>query len=162
VIAVIDTSKQVGAVSSEAAKAPAAESSKAPASATDAGAALPAARKMLAESNVHAADVSGTGRGGRVTKGDVIDHLSGASAKPASVPVSAPAVGVVTTGERVEQRVPMSRLRQRVAERLVQSQSTAAILSTFNEVNMKPVMDLRTRYKDSFEKAHGVKLGFMS
>ena len=132
--------------------------------------ALPAARKMMADQNVSAAEVAGTGRGGRITKGDVIaavESKSGvqpavAPAAPAATPLAkaAPAAQPVA-GSRPEQRVPMSRLRQRVAERLVQSQSTAAILTTFNEVNMAPVLELRSRYKDRFEKEHGVKLGFM-
>ena len=149
---------------------------------TTAPAAMPAARKALAESGVDATDVTGTGRGGRITKPDVLAHVANASAAPATPagPVAAPpaanlAPGLSTTptpnavsslqramAQRPEERVPMSRLRQRVAERLVQSQSTAAILTTFNEVNMQPVMDLRNRYKDAFEKEHGVKLGFMS
>jgi 2-oxoglutarate dehydrogenase E2 component (dihydrolipoamide succinyltransferase) len=131
--------------------------------------ALPAARKMMADQNIGAADVSGTGRGGRITKGDVIvaaesraDATKPASAPPpAAQPSAKPAPVQSVQGARPEQRVPMSRLRQRVAERLVQSQSTAAILTTFNEVNMAPVLELRSRYKDRFEKEHGVKLGFM-
>ena len=125
----------------------------------DASTALPAARKMLAEQGINAADVEGTGRGGRVTKGDVIAH---GEAKPVVPAVEALNVTSMRISGRPEQRVPMSRLRARIAERLVQSQSTAAILTTFNEVNMQPVMDLRTKYKDKFEKEHGVKLGFMS
>ena len=133
--------------------------------------ALPAARKMMADQGVDPASVEGTGRGGRVTKGDVIAALEtkpavlapAAPAKPATPAAPAPMVQLAAslTG-RPEQRVPMSRLRQRVAERLVQSQSTAAILTTFNEVNMQPVIELRNRYKERFEKEHGVKLGFMS
>ncbi|HVF65508.1 MAG TPA: 2-oxoglutarate dehydrogenase complex dihydrolipoyllysine-residue succinyltransferase [Casimicrobiaceae bacterium] len=133
--------------------------------------ALPAARKLMAEAPVVPADITGTGRGGRITKGDVQTALEAKSApsaptapatpSPAPQPAArAPAVNIAT-GSRPEQRVPMSRLRQRVAERLVQSQSTAAILTTFNEANMQPVMDLRNRYKERFEKDHGVKLGFM-
>ncbi len=133
--------------------------------------ALPAARKMMAEQGIGPADVEGTGRGGRVTKGDVLAAVRRARATPAprraAAPGSAgrapaPSRRPAATGQPPEQRVPMSRLRQRVAERLVQSQSTAAILTTFNEVNMQPVIDLRNRYKDRFEKEHGVKLGFMS
>ena len=139
-----------------------------------AGGALPAAQKLAAEKNMDTAAISGTGRGGRVTKGDVLDALKSAekpaakapAAPPPAVPTpqrtAAPAVDLGSLGERPEQRVAMSRLRARIAERLVQSQSTAAILTTFNEVNMQPVMDLRNKYKDRFEKAHGVKLGFMS
>jgi 2-oxoglutarate dehydrogenase E2 component (dihydrolipoamide succinyltransferase) len=139
-----------------------------------AGSALPAAQKLAAEKNMDTAAISGTGRGGRVTKGDVLDALKGAekpaaktpAAAPPAVPAPqrapAPAVDLGSLGERPEQRVAMSRLRARIAERLVQSQSTAAILTTFNEVNMQPVMELRNKYKDRFEKEHGVKLGFMS
>ena len=123
---------------------------------------------MMAEQGVDPASVAGSGRGGRITKGDVIAaaEAKNAAAEPAAPPAkaaaAAPAVQLpANLGSRPEQRVPMSRLRQRVAERLVQSQSTAAILTTFNEVNMQPVIDLRNRYKDRFEKEHGVKLGFM-
>jgi 2-oxoglutarate dehydrogenase E2 component (dihydrolipoamide succinyltransferase) len=144
----------------------------APAAKVESVAALPAAKKLMAEKSVSPDTVSGTGRGGRVTKADVLTVLEGgASNVPAAVPAPAtkppatlPAlvdIEAVLAG-RPEQRVPMSRLRARVAERLVQSQSTAAILTTFNEVNMQPVMDLRNKYKDQFEKSHGVKLGFMS
>jgi 2-oxoglutarate dehydrogenase E2 component (dihydrolipoamide succinyltransferase) len=130
--------------------------------------ALPAARKMMADQGIAPANVEGTGRGGRITKGDVISATAAptvAPAAPATAPASAPVARasppVAPPASRPEQRVPMSRLRQRVAERLVQSQATAAILTTFNEVNMQPVIDLRNRYKDRFEKEHGVKLGFM-
>ena len=134
--------------------------------------ALPAARKLMAEQGLGPGEVSGTGRGGRVTKGDVLAVIE-AGAKPAAAPSPAaraptpaptqpPAVKLPgDLGARPEQRVPMSRLRQRVAERLLQSQSTAAILTTFNEVNLAPVIELRNRYKERFEKEHGVKLGFM-
>ncbi len=135
-------------------------------------AALPAARKMMAEEGIDPSSVAGSGRGGRITKGDVIAAAEARSAAPAVQPAAAVAPAVakappappvsVAQGSRPEQRVPMSRLRARIAERLVQSQSTAAILTTFNEVNMQPVIDLRNRYKDRFEKEHGVKLGFMS
>ena len=130
---------------------------------------------MMADEGVQPSSVTGTGRGGRITKGDVADAIS-ARAQPAApaqppaapAPTSAPAAKPVpsvplpaSVGARPEQRVPMSRLRARIAERLVQSQSTAAILTTFNEVNMQPVIELRNRYKERFEKEHGVKLGFM-
>ena len=149
------------------------------AAAPGAAAALPAARKMMADLAVDPASVEGTGRGGRITKGDVIAATPSpatesppraSAAPPATAPAppaprlaaSVPKAGLaVSESQRPEQRVPMSRLRQRVAERLVQSQSTAAILTTFNEVNMQPLIDLRNRYKDRFEKEHGVKLGFM-
>ncbi|HBF52138.1 MAG TPA: dihydrolipoamide succinyltransferase [Massilia sp.] len=132
--------------------------------------AMPAAAKILADNNMSASDATGTGRDGRVTKGDALSAVANkpaaapapapAAAKPALQQVSAPAP--VALGDRPEERVPMSRLRARIAERLLQSQSTNAILTTFNEVNMAPVMDLRAKYKDKFEKEHGVKLGFMS
>jgi len=151
------------------ARAPAPAAAPAP-SATATVTALPAARKIMADQDVDAATVEGTGRGGRITKGDALAAVEAKAAPtpaPAATPVAkappAPAVPLpATLGSRPEQRVPMSRLRHRVAERLVQSQSTAAILTTFNEVNMQPVIDLRNRYKERFEKEHGVKLGFMS
>jgi 2-oxoglutarate dehydrogenase E2 component (dihydrolipoamide succinyltransferase) len=137
--------------------------------------AMPAAAKMLAENNMSANAVAGTGKDGRVTKGDVIGALESKASGASSVASSAapsvrtvnalPAVAVPTNLDlvnRPEQRVPMSRLRARIAERLLQSQATNATLTTFNEVNMQPVMDLRNKYKDKFEKEHGVKLGFMS
>ena len=153
--------------------AQAAVATTAPASNSSAGTAMPAAAKILAEKGISPADVAGTGKDGRVTKGDA---LSATPKAPATVVASAlPAVGAGASlpqvkppisiadvlADRPEQRVPMSRLRARVAERLLQSQSTNAILTTFNEVNMQPVMDLRAKYKDRFEKEHGVKLGFM-
>ena len=153
------------------APAPALPSAPAKATATASATALPAARKMMAEQNISAGEVPGTGRGGRITKGDVIAAAESKPdvAKPGPVPATSPPVQPSAKtplvqpvqGTRPEQRVPMSRLRQRVAERLVQSQSTAAILTTFNEVNMGPVIELRARYKERFEKEHGVKLGFM-
>jgi len=125
--------------------------------------AMPAAAKRMADAGLSASQVVGTGRDGRITKGDVLAALQSpaAVARPALPEVRSP-VDTTSLSGRPEQRVPMSRLRQRVAERLVQSQSTAAILTTFNEVNMGPLIELRNRYKDRFEKEHGVKLGFMS
>ena len=176
VLGVIDTEAKAGAVGAPAsAIAPPATVSAPVAEIAPGGAptALPAAKKMMADQGIDAASVSGTGRGDRITKGDVIAAVEAKAtptaaapapalaAKPAPAPTFAPPVNV-PLGNRPEQRVPMTRLRMRVAERLVQSQSTAAILTTFNEVNMKPVIDLRTTYKDKFEKVHGVKLGFMS
>ena len=174
-----------------AGKAPAAPASSrlgpAPAGPASTTTALPAARKMLADLGLDPGSIEGTGRGGRITKGDVMGATSPsgpAGVPPASAPAPAPSAAAPATSaaasavarapappprmglavsetQRPEQRVPMSRLRQRVAERLVQSQSTAAILTTFNEVNMQPLIDLRNRYKERFEKEHGVKLGFM-
>lgn len=135
----------------------AAKAAAAPAAA-EAPAAAPAAAKILAEKGVDAASVAGTGRDGRVTKGDALAAGSAPAAK-AAAPVAPPTLSL---DGRPEQRVPMSRLRARIAERLLQSQAENAILTTFNEVNMQAVMDLRARYKDKFEKEHGVKLGFMS
>ena len=121
---------------------------------------MPAARKLAAEKGVDLTMIEGSGRGGRVTKEDVVTQLAKPAAKPAPAPMPVDIAQVL--GDRPEQRVPMSRLRQRVAERLLQSQSTAAILTTFNEVNMQPVMELRKKYQERFEKEHGVRLGFMS
>ena len=167
VLAVIDTeAKATASAAAPAAEkqavAPAKAGASAPAAAASGAsskAASPSAAKIAAEKGVDTGSLQGSGRDGRVTKGDVLQAPAGGAtpaAKPAPLPIQIPA------GNRTEQRVPMSRLRQRIAERLVQSQSTAAILTTFNEVNMAPVMELRSRYKDRFEKEHGVKLGFMS
>jgi 2-oxoglutarate dehydrogenase E2 component (dihydrolipoamide succinyltransferase) len=173
VIARIDTEGMVSSGETEVkavpapAVAPAAGSGKA-------GAAMPAAAKLMADHGLPAGSVPGTGKDGRVIKGDVLGAL--ATPKPApAAPVAAPAAAAVVRplpavatpamahfGDRPEQRVPMSRLRARVAERLLQSQATNAILTTFNEVNMAPVMEMRKRFQDKFEKEHGVKIGFMS
>jgi 2-oxoglutarate dehydrogenase E2 component (dihydrolipoamide succinyltransferase) len=125
---------------------------------------MPAAQKLAANKGVDTSQIQGTGRDGRVTKGDVLSLSERSQAKekaPLQQPPAPVSVDRLLSG-RPEQRVPMSRLRQRVAERLVQSQSTAAILTTFNEVNMQPVMELRRKYQERFEKEHGVRLGFMS
>ncbi len=163
VIAQIDTDAKP-----EAKALPAAEV-KAPArtEAKPAAAAMPAAQKLAAEKHVDTSAIAGTGRGGRVTKEDVIHALEAGEASAAKAPEArsrapAPSVDLGALGLRPEQKVPMSRLRARIAERLVQSQQTSAILTTFNEVNMQPVIDLRNRYKERFEKEHGVRLGFMS
>ncbi len=152
--------------------------------------AMPAAAKLMAELDLPVGSVQGTGRGGRVTKGDVLEAVESGTAKMAPAPVAAPAAPVAKAapparvdapapsaprplpavvarsgasyGDRPEQRVPMSRLRARIAERLLQSQATAAILTTFNEVNMAPVIEMRKRFQEKFEKEHGVKIGFMS
>ncbi|WEE01056.1 2-oxoglutarate dehydrogenase complex dihydrolipoyllysine-residue succinyltransferase [Taylorella equigenitalis] len=118
--------------------------------------ASPAARNILAEKDMKASDVAGSGRDGRVTKADAQKASKGSSVSKPSAPMA------TNTEGRIEERIPMTRLRARVAERLIQSQQQNAILTTFNEVNMKPVMDLRNKYKESFEKEHGIKLGFMS
>ncbi|MGZ5112584.1 MAG: 2-oxoglutarate dehydrogenase complex dihydrolipoyllysine-residue succinyltransferase [Usitatibacter sp.] len=166
VIAIIDTAASAAAVAPAKAGAPSPAVTPAQAGAQSAS---PSATKIAAEKGIDTGAVPGSGRDGRVTKGDVLSAGSAPAAKaaapaPAASPSAKPASAPVQlpSGSRVEQRVPMSRLRQRVAERLVQSQSTAAILTTFNEVNMAPVMELRNRYKDKFEKQYGVKLGFMS
>jgi len=175
VIAMIDTDAKVTA----SAATPAAEKPAATPAQAGAQSASPSAKKIAAEKGIDTTTIAGTGRDGRVTKGDVIGTRTGEMptppgiAKPtadAATPAQAGAQSSkapplpiqLPTGDRTEQRVPMSRLRQRIAERLVQSQSTAAILTTFNEVNMAAVMELRNRYKEKFEKEHGVKLGFMS
>ncbi|MBM4209257.1 MAG: 2-oxoglutarate dehydrogenase complex dihydrolipoyllysine-residue succinyltransferase [Gammaproteobacteria bacterium] len=126
----------------------------------------PAARRVVEETGVDPAAVSGTGRDGRVTKGDVVAHVAKQAAAPAAVATAAQAqpkaVSAAPPGPRAEQRVPMTRLRQRIAERLVQAQHTAALLTTFNEIDLTAINELRARHKDRFEKQHGVKLGFMS
>jgi 2-oxoglutarate dehydrogenase E2 component (dihydrolipoamide succinyltransferase) len=185
-IATIDTAAVAGAAAAPAPAAPAAAASAAPPAASAPAAvsaapsaaapiAMPAAAKIMAERSVDPAQLQGTGRDGRITKGDAL----AASASPAAARTAAPAAPAAAPRAalpevraavsmdaslqgRTEQRVPMSRLRQRIAERLLQSQASSAILTTFNEVNMQPVIDLRTKFKDQFEKEHGVKLGFMS
>ena len=170
VIAELDT-EAAGAIAAPAAAKPVAAAVVAPATVATA---MPAARKIMDEKGIVAADVQGSGRGGRILKEDV---SGGAKAAPAATTAVSPAPTLAAkpalpqpnvvsadaiVADRPEQRVPMSRLRARVAERLVQSQSTNAILTTFNEVNMAPIMDMRKKYQERFEKEHGVKLGFMS
>jgi 2-oxoglutarate dehydrogenase E2 component (dihydrolipoamide succinyltransferase) len=179
-IARIDTAAKVGAAApAPAAAAPAAAAAAAAAAAptsapsnSKAGVAMPAAAKLMADNAMAAGTVPGTGKDGRVTKGDVLAAV--AAPKPVAAPAEAAPVAPKAAlpnvaapagpnlGDRPEQRVPMSRLRARIAERLVQSQSTNAILTTFNEVNMAPLMDMRKKFQEKFEKEHGVKLGFMS
>ncbi|MDN7970868.1 2-oxoglutarate dehydrogenase complex dihydrolipoyllysine-residue succinyltransferase [Burkholderia multivorans] len=177
VIATIDTEAKAGAAEAAAGAAevkPAAATAAASTATASSGTASPAAAKLLAEKGLSAGDVAGSGRDGRVTKGDALAAGSApkaaapaaapakAAVKPALPEVKVPASATTWLNDRPEQRVPMSRLRARIAERLLESQQTNAILTTFNEVNMQPVMDLRAKYKDKFEKEHGVKLGFMS
>ena len=160
VIATLDTEGKAAAPSVIPAKA-GIQPSAAPAKTAGPAPAMPSARKIAEEKGIDTGSIAGSGRGGRVTKADVLGTSPG-PAKPALTPAPAPVnVDQVLAG-RPEQRVPMSRLRLRIAERLLQSQSTAAILTTFNEVNMQPVMDLRKKYQERFEKEHGVRLGFMS
>ena len=180
-IARIDTEGVAGAAAPVApvvaamAAAAAPATAAVPAGASMAGVAMPAAAKLMADNQLAAGSVAGTGKDGRVTKGDVLATVAApkpvaAPAMPAAKPaapllpqVAAPASSLAASLEgRPEQRVPMSRLRARVAERLLQSQSTNAILTTFNEINMAPVMEMRKRMQERFEKEHGVKLGFMS
>lgn len=179
-IAKIDTEGKAGAAVPAA--APAAVPVAAPAAAAAAvtggsksDVAMPAAAKLLADNKLSTGDVAGTGRDGRVTKGDVLGAMAAGTtarvAPPVPVPTGAPKAALPQVasptrapdlGERPEERVPMSRLRARIAERLLQSQSTNAILTTFNEVNMAPVMEMRKKFQDAFTKEHGVKIGFMS
>jgi 2-oxoglutarate dehydrogenase E2 component (dihydrolipoamide succinyltransferase) len=169
VLARIDTA---GKAAATPATAPAAEAPKAaaqaaaapaaPASTAAAGVASPAAAQILAEKGVDAAHVAGTGRDGRVTQGDALNASAPAAKAAPAKAAAAPAPTTLSLDGRPEQRVPMSRLRARIAERLLQSQQENAILTTFNEVNMQAVIDLRAKYKDKFEKEHGIKLGFMS
>ncbi len=146
------------AASAPAAAAPKAETK--PAAATTEKAVNPSARKMAEENNVNTAAVAGSGKDGRVLKEDVANHLKSA---PVSTPTTAAPAAIEAVGDRVEKRVPMTRLRKRIAERLLEATSTTAMLTTFNEVNMAPIMALRAKYKDQFEKSHnGARLGFMS
>jgi 2-oxoglutarate dehydrogenase E2 component (dihydrolipoamide succinyltransferase) len=181
-IARIDTSAAAGAPAPSAAPAPEAAAAPAPAPAASAaastggskaGVAMPAAAKLMADNNMAPGSVGGSGKDGRVTKGDVLAAVGSAGAKsvaaPVAIPTGAPskvlpqvAMVAADLGDRPEERVPMTRLRARVAERLLQSQATNAILTTFNEINMAPVMEMRKRMQERFEKEHGVKLGFMS
>jgi len=177
VIARIDTAAVAGAAApapAPAAAAPAPAPAPAPAAAaastSKAGVAMPAAAKLMADNNLAAGSVAGTGKDGRVTKGDVLSAVAAPKvAAPVAIPTGAPTkalpqvqVSGPNLGDRPEERVPMTRLRARIAERLLQSQSTNAILTTFNEVNMAPVMEMRKKFQEKFEKEHGVKLGFMS
>jgi len=176
VIAKIDTEAVAQAAPAAAVVASAPAAAAAPAVAGGAtgggaksGVAMPAAAKLMADHGLAASQVAGTGKDGRITKGDVLGAIdAGAKPAPAAAPVAAKALPPVAApvalnlGERPEQRVPMSRLRARIAERLLQSQATNAILTTFNEVNMAPLMEMRKKFQERFEKEHGVKLGFMS
>ncbi len=185
VIARIDTEAKAGAAApapAAAAAAPAAATATAPIAPSGgsmAGVAMPAAAKLMADNNLAAGSVAGTGKDGRITKGDVLGATAAPAGKPLAaipgpsspIPTGAPTTSLPQVAapskasdlaDRPEQRVPMSRLRARIAERLLQSQSTNAILTTFNEVNMAPVMDMRKRFQEKFEKEHGVKIGFMS
>ena len=158
-LAVIDTA----ATAQAATGAPAAEIMPAPAAATPAATSAklsPAARKLVNDKAIDPATIPASGKDGRVTKSDVVAYLSTADTTPVPAPVE-PAVSL-PAGDRPEQRVPMTRLRKRAAERLLAAQHDNAILTTFNEINMQPLQDLRARYRDSFEKSHGIKLGFMS
>jgi 2-oxoglutarate dehydrogenase E2 component (dihydrolipoamide succinyltransferase) len=175
-IARIDTAAVAGAaapaVAAPTAVAPVAAAPAAAASQSKAGVAMPAAAKLMADGGMAPGSVAGTGKDGRVTKGDVLAAAAApkaAVAAPVAIPTGAPtkvlpqvATVAPDLGDRPEERVPMTRLRARVAERLLQSQSTNAILTTFNEINMAPVMEMRKKFQDRFEKEHGVKLGFMS
>ena len=176
-IARIDTDGKMSASPASAqlapvpAVAPEAKTAGTPVDMGKANVAMPAAAKLMADHALPAGSVSGSGKDGRITKGDVLGVVASGSKPVASAPIpsgivamSLPQVAgpIVDLGARPEQRVPMSRLRARVAERLLQSQSTNAILTTFNEVNMAPVMEMRKRFQEKFEKEHGVKIGFMS
>ena len=178
-IAKIDTEGTAGVAAPAAAPAAAAPAAAVAVAAAATGGskadvAMPAAAKLLADNNLSVSAVAGTGKDGRVTKGDVLGAVAAGAAKavaPSAIPTGVPTKALPQVaapsaaqnlGDRPEQRVPMSRLRARVAERLLQSQSTNAILTTFNEVNMAPVMDMRKKFQDAFTKEHGVKIGFMS
>jgi len=176
VIAQIDTNAKAAVSPIEAAAEAAAASKQDARPSRTPPPVMPAAQKLAAEQGIDPSKIQGSGRDGRVTKGDVLEHVGKPASYAAVPPPPAPAAAEKPSlpqprapvnieqllAGRPEQRVPMSRLRQRVAERLVQSQSTAAILTTFNEVNMQPVIDLRRKHQERFEKEHGVRLGFMS
>jgi 2-oxoglutarate dehydrogenase E2 component (dihydrolipoamide succinyltransferase) len=176
VVAKIDTAGQPSAAKTETKSAPqASEKKSAPAPAASAGTGdlSPAVRRMTAEHGISPAEVEGTGRGGRLTKTDVVNHLASGAPAPKSPQTPAPAASKspspppampvpATRGSRTERREPMSMLRRRIAERLVHAQSTAAILTTFNEIDMTAVMALRSQYKDAFKERYGISLGFMS
>jgi len=165
-LAIIDTE---GAAASPAPAAGTAQSAAAPAPTTDSttGPALsPAVRKLVAEHQLDPAAITGTGKDGRLLKEDILNHVAGKATSPAATPVATPAEATQATGSdklgRPEQRVPMTRIRQRIAERLLQAQQGSAILTTFNEVDLQPVMQLREKYKTLFEQEHDTRLGFMS
>jgi 2-oxoglutarate dehydrogenase E2 component (dihydrolipoamide succinyltransferase) len=179
VIAKIDTEAKAGAAAPAAAPAAPAVPAKAAAAPAAGGSkadvAMPAAAKLMADNGLAAGQVTGTGKDGRITKGDVLGAIEGGAKPAVAAPVAVPAAPAVARplppvaaqvamnlSDRPEQRVPMSRLRARIAERLLQSQATNAILTTFNEVNMAPLMEMRKKFQEKFEKEHGVKLGFMS
>jgi 2-oxoglutarate dehydrogenase E2 component (dihydrolipoamide succinyltransferase) len=166
VLAILEEGEAVVAAPKAAAAQPAAQAAPAEtkAAAATGGKLAPAAKRMVEEHKLDPSQIAGSGRDGRISKGDVIQHLnSGKEAPAAKAPAKAPAAQLPSVGgSRAEHRVPMTRLRARIAERLVQAQSTAAMLTTFNEVDLTAVNEIRARYKDQFEKAHGVKLGFSS
>jgi 2-oxoglutarate dehydrogenase E2 component (dihydrolipoamide succinyltransferase) len=165
VLAILEAGEGAVAAKPAAAQAPPAAAAAAESKAAAAAKLAPAAKRMVEEHKLDAGQIAGSGRDGRISKGDVIQHMAGKEAAPAKPAAAKPAPAVKLpspAGARSEQRVPMTRLRARIAERLVQAQSTAAMLTTFNEVDLTAVNELRTRYKDKFEKKHGVKLGFMS
>jgi 2-oxoglutarate dehydrogenase E2 component (dihydrolipoamide succinyltransferase) len=166
VLAILEEGAAGAAAKPAAAKPAAAEPQAAPEQKAAAAAKLaPSAKRMVEEHKLDAGQIAGSGRDGRISKGDVIQHMAGKEAAPAKPAAAKPAAAVKLpspAGTRNEQRVPMTRLRARIAERLIQAQSTAALLTTFNEVDLTAVNDIRGRYKEKFEKKHGVKLGFMS
>ena len=158
----VGSEELIALIDTDAVQAKPAAAAKAEVKAEVVSAVPPSVRKLANELDVNAASLQGSGRSGRVTKEDVLSAAAPAPVAPVvkAAPVAKAAPAPAPLGNRPEQRVPMTRIRQRIAERLIQSQQNAAILTTFNEVNMQPVMDLRTKYKDAFEKKHGVKLGF--
>jgi 2-oxoglutarate dehydrogenase E2 component (dihydrolipoamide succinyltransferase) len=163
VLAEADIAVFVEGGSSSAAPSAKADEAEAPASNdSDNDALSPSVRRLLAEKGVDPAKIAGTGKGGRITKEDVEKHLKAPAAPAASAEKSSTEAPAVAAGERTEKRVPMTRLRKTIANRLLEAKNSTAMLTTFNEVNMKPIMDLRKQYQDSFEKRHGIRLGFMS
>ena len=163
VLAILEAVEGGAAAAPKEAAAEAKSAAPAKAAAAAGGKLAPSAKRLVEENKLDASQIAGSGRDGRVSKGDVMQHIAGNKAAPAAAPAKAPAVQLpAAVGSRNEQRVAMTRLRARIAERLLQAQSTAAMLTTFNEVDLTEVNALRARYKDKFEKTHGVKLGFSS
>lgn len=162
ILAKVGEGKEAAAAPSSTAASAPAESNNGAVSALEDKSTSPVVRRMMAEHDLHPNQIQGSGKDGRITKDDVLAYIESSRKQATSAPAKAAAQPVVAMGAREEKRVPMTRLRAKIAERLLQAQHNAAMLTTFNEVNLKAVMDMRAQYKDSFEKKHGVKLGFMS
>lgn len=164
-LALIEQGASVSAAKSNKASAKSTSTAETAAPSAESDDLSPSVRRLIAENSVNPSKIPGTGKEGRITKEDVLNYLKTAGEANTASPVAAPQparIAPIASGERIEKRVPMSRMRARIAERLLSAQHQAAILTTFNEINLKNLIELRAKYKDSFEKQHGVKLGFMS